>query len=138
MSIKGYCLCRTVEYELDGEVGDAVRCYCRSCQCVTGSAFATVAMADASRFRITAGEESISSFESSPGKRRYFCSNCGSAIYTMLDSDQNTYRLRVGGLEDTRSAERRSGVNVTKHIFVAEKVSWYEIADDLPQFDGWP
>ncbi|MBT5330502.1 MAG: GFA family protein [Porticoccaceae bacterium] len=132
MAIKGYCLCRTVQYELDGEVGDAVRCYCRSCQCVTGSAFATVAMADANRFRITAGEEALSSFESSPGKRRHFCTSCGSAIYTMLDTDQATYRMRVGGLEDSGS------VNVTKHIFVAEKVSWYEINDDLPQFDGWP
>jgi hypothetical protein len=132
MSIKGYCLCRTVQYELDGEVGDAVRCYCRSCQCVTGSAFATVAMADASRFRLTSGEQAISSFESSPGKRRHFCSKCGSAIFTKLDSDANTYRLRVGGLEDLL------GVNVLKHIFVAEKVSWYEIKDDLPQFDGWP
>ena len=132
MSIQGHCLCRTIEYELDGEVGDAVRCYCRSCQCVTGSAFATVAIADASRFRITAGEDAHSSFESSPGKHRHFCSGCGSAIYTMLDSDRETYRLRVGGLEDS------PGVNVRKHIFVAEKVSWYRITDDLPQFDGWP
>lgn len=132
MSTKGYCMCGTVQYELDGEVGDAVRCYCRTCQCATGSAFATVTVADASRFRITEGEEAISSYESSPGKRRYFCSNCGSAIYTMLDSDKSTYRLRVGGLENA------PGVNVRKHIFVAEKVSWYNIADDLPQFDGWP
>jgi hypothetical protein len=24
------------------------------------------------------------------------------------------------------------------HIFVGSKASWYEILDDLPQFDGFP
>jgi hypothetical protein len=25
-----------------------------------------------------------------------------------------------------------------RHIFVAEKAPWYDIHDDLPQFDQWP
>ena len=29
-------------------------------------------------------------------------------------------------------------LTVTGHIFVREKVSWFEIADDLPQHPGWP
>lgn len=132
MITKGYCLCRTVQYELEGEVGPAVRCYCRTCQCATGTAFATVALVDGSRFRVVAGEESMASFESSPGKKRYFCSNCASPVFTKLDADPDTYRIRVGGLENP------PGVQVMRHIFVAEKVDWYEIADDLPQFEAWP
>ncbi|MCK9396122.1 MAG: GFA family protein [Methylobacter sp.] len=32
-------------------------------------------------FRWLKGEEKLSSFESSPGKQRYFCSMCGSLIW---------------------------------------------------------
>ncbi len=132
MTTKGYCLCKFVNYELEGDVGDAVRCYCRTCQCATGTAFATVALVDSSRFRLVSGQELIASFESSPGKRRYFCSNCASPLFTKLDADPATYRIRVGGLENP------PGVKIKAHIFVAEKVSWYQIADDLPQFEAWP
>jgi|TARA_B110000483_G_scaffold216665_1_gene268435 hypothetical protein len=130
--MKGNCLCGKVNYEVEGEIGNAVRCYCRSCQQVTGSAFASVALTTVCKFRIISGHEAISSFESSPGKHRRFCSGCGSAVYTKTETDPDVIRIRLGGIEDP------VGVNFKHHIFVSEKVDWYEIVDDLPQFDAWP
>jgi hypothetical protein len=30
------------------------------------------------------------------------------------------------------------GIQPTKHIFVGSRASWFEITDDLPQFDEYP
>lgn len=128
----GSCLCGTVQYRVSGAIGDAVRCYCRSCQCVTGSAFAAVAAVPSHRFVLLSDEASLGCYESSPGKRRYFCRTCGSAVFVRLDAQPDVTRLRLGGLENPE------GVRTKAHIFVKEKVNWYHILDDLPQYAGWP
>lgn len=131
-STAGRCLCGAVQYSVKGEIGDAFRCYCRSCQCVTGSAFAAVAAVANERFELVEGEDNLGCYDSSPGKHRYFCSQCGSAVFVRTDAQPDMTRLRLGGLENP------PGVNTRAHIFVKEKVNWYEISDNLPQFPGWP
>lgn len=128
----GRCLCGTVTYEVTGAIGPAFRCYCRSCQCVTGSAFAAVASVGNDRFRLLTGADSLGCYESSPGKKRYFCNQCGSPVFVRTDAQPEVTRLRLGGIE------KPQGVETKAHIFVDEKVDWYEIGDDLPQHGGWP
>ena len=128
----GRCLCGKVQYQVTGDIGDAMRCYCRSCQCVTGSAFASVAAVESKRFQLVQGKDQLGCYESSPGKHRYFCSGCGSAVFVQTDKQPHLTRLRLGGLENP------PGVVTRAHIFVDEKVDWYEIMDDLPQYSGWP
>ena len=68
-------------------------------------------------------------FESSLGMFRAFCSNCGSPIYAYRAERSDLLEIRLGTLDT--SFEQRAH----EHRFVAEKASWHQIADDLPQYD---
>ena len=123
----GSCLCGAIRYEVDGELGDIVCCHCSMCRKAQGTAFATNAPVESDRFRVVAGAQALRGYESSPGKRRYFCSICGSPIFSRRDARPDVLRLRIGTL-DSRIAARP-----TAHICAASKAEWYDILDTLPQ-----
>jgi hypothetical protein len=78
-------------------------------------------------FVLVSGREILSSFESSPDKHRYFCSACGSPIYSQAKATMKIVSVRCGTLE-TDPILRPS-----MHIHVASKADWYEICDELPK-----
>ena len=126
--VKGSCLCGNVKYEYSGILGPATLCHCTQCRKSSGTAFASNSQVDKSYFKILAGENLIKEFESSFGKYRAFCQNCGSPIYSRRDSIPDKIRIRLGTL-DTEIDEKPSF-----HIFVSSKAGWYSILDDLPQY----
>ncbi|MFB9267944.1 GFA family protein [Bradyrhizobium erythrophlei] len=67
-------------------------------------------------------------FESSPGKTRYFCTQCGSHIVAARDG-RDTILLRMGCLE-TPITDRPK-----MHIWRSECASWFDPKDELPE---WP
>ena len=77
--ISGSCLCGKVKYEIAGKVGDIVHCHCQTCRKAHSAAFSSVAAVNDHDFHLT-GQTHLNSYESSPGKKRYFCSQCGSQI----------------------------------------------------------
>ena len=102
--LAGSCLCGSVAYEVDGAPGPIVHCHCRTCRKAHGSVFSTVTNVPRDRFRWTRGENLLKGFESSPGKIRYFCSQCGSQIVAER-AGTGTILLRMGCL-DTEITER--------------------------------
>jgi hypothetical protein len=78
--MKGSCLCKTIEYEIDSIDMPIAHCHCRTCQKAHAAPFASTAGIMREYFRWLKGEHKLSSFESSPGKLRYFCSLCGSHL----------------------------------------------------------
>ena len=75
-------------------------------------------------FRLLAGQEALSEFESSPGVHRVFCSGCGAQLYSRRDAMPETLRLRLGTLDTP------VGGKPVRHIFAAHKAEWYDIPDD--------
>ena len=65
---------------------------------------------------------------SSPGKVRYFCSQCGSHIIAAREG-KNSILLRMGCL-DTPIAERPQ-----MHIWRSDAAPWFDPNDQLPE---WP
>jgi hypothetical protein len=78
-------------------------------------------------FRWTRGEEVVAAFESTPGKRRFFCPRCGSHLVAAW-TDADTVIVRVGSLDDD------PGGRPLVHIWVSQRAPWHEINDSLPQF----
>ena len=76
--LAGSCLCGSVRYEVDGELGPSVHCHCGQCRKASGASFATNASVAADDFRFVDGESLVGRFESSPGQFRCFCTRCGS------------------------------------------------------------
>ncbi|EAQ67641.1 hypothetical protein MED121_16979 [Marinomonas sp. MED121] len=123
--IKGSCLCGNVTYEISGEVGDIVHCHCVTCRKAHGAAFSSVASVPLANFRLSGAGE-LSQFESSPGKVRHFCANCGTQIYAKRGGAQHII-LRLGSLDDDISSKE------INHIWTSQKASWYEINSQLPE-----
>lgn len=130
--IKGSCLCRNIKYQITGELGDITNCHCTSCRKAHSAAFSSVAAVKIKDISFTSGYELLKAFESSAGKKRYFCTNCGSQIYAHREGQEH-FILRLGTLDDDPN------VRATQHIWVSLKAPWYEIENDgnLPQFNEW-
>lgn len=125
--ITGSCLCGGVAFEVDKLSGPIGHCHCKTCRKAHSAAFATTALVDRAHFRWTRGEQQLKYYESSPGKRRHFCSNCGSHLVAEWP-DRPSVIIRVGALDSDPGA-RPAG-----HIWVSHDVPWLEIGLDLPRF----
>lgn len=130
--LKGSCLCGGVQYEAEGPLIAMARCHCVQCRKASGAEFATNGSVSTEHFRVTAGEELLARYESSPGQFRVFCGRCGSPLFKRDEGKPYQVRLRLGCLD--------SDLEQTPllHVFVAEKPNWSEIGDTLPQYDTRP
>jgi len=127
----GSCLCGRIRYRIDQQLSDFGYCHCRSCRKASGSAHAANAGLDRSNFDLADPDSVLREYESSPGKIRSFCSNCGSPLFTYLSKSADVMRIRLGSLDSSFSKRAKA------HTFVSDKADWEEIGDGLPQFDEW-
>ncbi len=120
----GACNCGRVRFNIVGELGANDACHCVQCRRQSGHYFAS---ANVARSAITiTGEENLTWYQSSPKVRRGFCSTCGAFLF--WDPPERDWTgVALGAIENP------TGSRLEKHIFVAEKGDYYDIADGLPQ-----
>jgi len=126
--MKGSCLCGRVRYEVDQFAASIVHCHCEKCRKAHGSAFSTTGPVMRKHFRWTSGDELLRNYESSPGKKRHFCSQCGSHLMAEW-ADKPAVIIRMGCLDDD------PGSRPAMHIWRSEAACWYDPAEQLPQHD---
>jgi hypothetical protein len=80
---------------------------------------------------LVAGKELVREFESSPGKFRAFCTNCGSPLYAHLSAAPDVIRIRLGTLDTPFMKQPQA------HTWVSDKASWDPIEGKVPQFATW-
>ncbi len=131
MSLKGSCLCKAVRYEVDQLDTPIGHCHCASCRKAHASAFATTAGVMRDHFRWTAGRDQLRSYESSPGKLRHFCSNCGAHLLAERPALAHVV-LRVPTLDDD------PGMKPTMHIWTSHDQPWLTDEGELPRYPEWP
>src|SRR5262245_13592334 len=121
------CLCGSVVMQIGEVIGPYILCHCKSCRRASGSAFGAHISVPLEAFHITAGQQDIATYESSPGKVRHFCSKCGSPLYAVVGSAPGVVRVRLGVL-DSEFHDPPSG-----HMFTGHKAAWEVIEGSLPQ-----
>ena len=128
MSVKGSCECQGVVFELIGELRDVVFCHCSQCRKTSGHYWAATQVSKGNLNLIKA--TSLSWYDSSDKARRGFCSVCGSSMfYERKGIDKIS--VSAGSLEIPTALDRM------RHIYVASKGDYYDISDDLPQFEEY-
>lgn len=134
--IRGKCLCGGFQFEIIGPVGEVRLCHCELCRRANGTAFSANARIPLERYRVIAGENLVSEYESSPGARRCFCSRCGSPVFARVAKDPDHIRIRLGTLDREADAE------ITAHVWVGSKARWDCLTWAIPSFkrgiDGPP
>lgn len=120
----GSCLCGAVRFEVEGELHAPDGCHCRQCRKHSGHYFVST---DLPRAAVTIhGEDKVAWYRSSEKVRRGFCSICGSSLF--WDPVHRDWIAIAMGAFDAPT-----GTRMSKHIFVADKGDYYDIADGLPQ-----
>ncbi|MFC3193589.1 GFA family protein [Marinicella sediminis] len=126
---QGSCLCGSVKFTVDGELGAGDMCHCQQCRLWTGHVYAsTEVKRSALHFD---SKETLKWFESSGKVRRGFCGACGSPMFfDPMDHQQHDWiGIALGSFTNA------TGVDIERHIFTAEKGDYYIIADGAPQHD---
>jgi len=130
--LQGKCECGSVRYQVDAAITDLSHCHCSQCRRLHGAAFVTFGCVARDKFRYVSGESDVESYASSEAIDRLFCRKCGSNILADFKSEPDVLYLSMGSVDG--DPECPAGY----HQFVGSKAPWYEIADDMPQHDGWP
>lgn len=122
---EGSCLCGSVKYSVECDPQPMGHCHCRTCRKAHSAAFSTVMSVPNESFNWTQGEDHLSGYESSPGKIRTFCKNCGSQLVANREATDYVL-IRVGSI-DTEISERPQ-----VHFWCSDGASWYDPKDKLP------
>jgi hypothetical protein len=125
--LAGKCECGAVRYRVADEFLYAANCHCSRCRAATGSAFKAFAGIEREKLEITDGAEALLVHgEEDLNDTR--CRACGSLLFSVVREGAYVH-VAMGSLADAPS------IRPTKHIFVGSKAPWFEITDDLPQFE---
>ncbi len=135
---KGSCLCGKIKYEIHGIIRDVLNCHCPMCRKAHGAAFRTRGTVRASDFKWISGENAVQYYESSPGQQRSFCKFCGSTLITKFTDDSTVYGDPTVYGFPLGTLDTDPGVKASCHIYVKAKAPWYDITDDLLQYEELP
>lgn len=127
--IGGSCLCGAIAFDFAPPVDAWHNCHCSRCRRGRGGPHASNLFLDARRFRFLRGEDQIQWFKVPEADRfrQSFCGTCGSKA-PRVNVEAGYVAIPAGSLDDDPPKRPE------RHIYVASKAPWFEIADDLPQF----
>jgi hypothetical protein len=127
--LRGGCRCGAVGYRVADEFLYAANCHCSECRAATGTAFKSFAGIERHKLELTEGLDSVAVFgEVDLNDTR--CAACGSFLFSVVREGAYVH-VAMGSLIDVPT------IRPTEHIFVGSKAPWFEITDDLPQFDEY-
>jgi len=130
MTVRGGCLCGSVEFEVDLPFLKFLRCHCSRCRGATGSAFAVNAYVLPPAFRWLAGQDEVVRFDL-PQARSFstaFCRTCGAPLPHATRSGREVI-IPAGSLLDD------PGVSPTVDACWQSRAPWLSDAVDLPTSD---
>ena len=122
---EGGCWCGAVRYRVNEPIAPVRYCHCFQCVRTHGHFVAYISV-PRSGFQLRK-DGGLKWHRCSDTARRAFCSACGSRLFWLADGEPDTIELTVGSLD------HHDGLESDSHIFVADKLPYYEIADGLPR-----
>ena len=123
----GKCECGVVRYRVADGFLYAANCHCSRCRAATGSAFKAFAGIERERLEITDGADRLL-LVGEQDLHDTRCGACGSLLFSVV-RDGTFVHVGMGSLADAPT------IRPSAHIFVGSKAPWFEITDDLPQFE---
>lgn len=133
--ITGHCLCSAVTFTVDAEPVWQGVCHCSNCQRQTASAFSVIVGVPSKALRVDGS--TLSSFKTpSEGYRstteRWFCSACGSPLYSTIESMPDLAFLKAGTIDDI------SWLRPTAEIWTRSAQPWAPHFEGVQRFEQIP
>ncbi len=127
----GGCMCGAVRYEAAGDPFAVNHCHCHSCRKHNGGPVVTLAGFTSAQVAFGGDERKI--YESSPGVGRAFCGKCGTPLTWEGDSGEMGPILEI----HISTFDNPDVLVPTAHAFHSERIPWFDIADNLPRYEGF-
>lgn len=126
MKYVGGCCCGALRYACNLSPLECGYCHCLICQKTSAAPVLVFASFPSNGFRYTNGHPAI--YPSSAHGNREFCSSCGTQIAFREAENAETVDVNVGCLDDPLA------VSPEYHIWCQSRISWFETADNLPEY----
>ncbi|WP_260260431.1 GFA family protein [Vibrio intestinalis] len=133
--INASCQCGQVSYQLKAAPKMVAACHCKECQKLATAPFSVTAVVDEQDIDFT-GELAEWGRPTDSGNRNHakFCTGCGIRIYHFNPDDPSMIKLKLKPTDEALQPL----FEPTVHVWVKEKVSWYQIPDNVKVFQEQP
>lgn len=130
----GGCLCGAVRYEVTAEPVAFMLCHCRDCQYISGGEPAAVVVVPAGAFRQIKGEARSYAVKGESGNTvsRQFCGECGTPLFSGLETMPHLKVIKAGSLDDP------SWLKPTAFLWTKSAQPWAHKDAAVPSFDKQP
>lgn len=125
--IRGRCHCSHILFEIIPPTDFCSHCHCESCRRTHGAPFVTWTSVPESQLKITAGEDFLKQYSSSPGIVWMSCAHCASPLFQITKHSPAKIYIAVASLIDPLDRDPEN------HVSFGECVSWIKVNDGLPQ-----
>jgi hypothetical protein len=121
LPLVGGCGCGTVRFEVIAPLESASYCHCTRCQRRSGTGASANARPRPGSFRVVSGEERLRAWRPAEGSEKWFCGDCGSAVFSRKPHDPERMSIRLGAFDGDPgitprhgSRPRTTGYRITK------------------------
>ena len=122
---EGQCLCGKVRFQILTPPIWVGYCHCESCRRATGAPVVTYVGVRNVDVSFIEGKRKI--FESSPGVRRGFCSECGTPLTYEADRFPDYVQLHISTFNDPHRFTPK------EHVRYSQRISWFVPDGNLPK-----
>jgi hypothetical protein len=127
VSLTGTCNCGAVQFEITEPLLSSSYCHCTRCQRRTGAAASPNARTAPGSFAVLRGDDRLRSWKPPTGAEKFFCGDCGSAMFSR--GDNGAVGVRLGVLDGD------PGVRPGHRQFTDYAAPWETIPEDgLPRY----
>ena len=132
--LTGSCLCGAIRYTVSQPITELRACHCTNCQKASGAGGTVNAMIPSAAFQLVKGKPKRYSANADSGRllHRFFCGDCGSALYSQRDTTPENMALRAGTLENAPP------MKITGNIWTKSARPWSHIDPATQQHAGQP
>jgi hypothetical protein len=125
--LTGGCGCGAVRFEVTAPPVSAQYCHCTRCQRRTGAGASANARLEPGSFQVVQGKDRMRAWKPDDGAEKWFCGDCGSALFSRNADDK--VGVRLGAFDQD------PGIRPAARQFVAYAAAWEPIPDDgLPRY----
>lgn len=124
---KGGCFCGAVRIRAEGEPLGVPCCHCKDCRRWSGAPVSVFAGYRVERVEIVMGTPQA--YESSPGVKRSFCGECGSALFYEDGQLPGETYIAIGVFDKPEQFEPDS------HSWSSQSLGWLGLRDELPRHE---
>jgi len=130
--IEGSCQCGQLTYKLYEKPKMVLACHCAECQKLSSSPFSVTAVVAENTIEFK-GELKEWSRSSDSGNRNNakFCPMCGNRVYHYNPDDSGIIKLKLKPIHLSDA----SVFEPSAHVWVSERLSWYQLPDGVKTFE---